>query len=56
MHNYKKDCADIFPGIRVDWWMYYIMDNGTMTGTGVCRFHLPVVASAGQRVLWSADW
>ena len=35
MHNYKKDCADIFPGIEI-WteWIYYIMDNGTMTGTG----------------------
>jgi hypothetical protein len=35
MQNYKKDCADIFPGIEI-WteWIYYIMDNGTMTGTG----------------------
>ena len=35
MHNYKKDCADIFPGIEI-WteWIYYIMDGGTMTGTG----------------------
>jgi hypothetical protein len=35
MHNYKKDCADIFPGIEI-WteWIYYVMDNGTMTGTG----------------------
>ncbi|MAC17502.1 MAG: hypothetical protein CMC97_04315, partial [Flavobacteriales bacterium] len=35
MHNYKKDCADIFPGVEI-WtdWIYYIMDGGTMTGTG----------------------
>jgi len=35
MHNYKKDCAEIFPGIEI-WteWIYYIMDNGTMSGTG----------------------
>ena len=35
MQNYKKDCAEIFPGIEI-WteWIYYIMDNGTMTGTG----------------------
>jgi len=35
MHNYKKDCADIFPGIEI-WteWIYYVMANGTMTGTG----------------------
>ena len=26
MHNYKKDCADIFPGIEI-WteWIYYVM-------------------------------
>ena len=35
MHNYKKDCAEIFPGIEI-WteWIYYIMDGGTMSGTG----------------------
>ena len=35
MQNYKKDCADIFPGIEI-WteWVYYVMANGTMTGTG----------------------
>ena len=36
MHNYKKDCADIFPGIEI-WteWVYYVMGSGgTMTGTG----------------------
>ena len=35
MQNYKKDCADIFPGIEI-WteWIYYVMANGTMTGTG----------------------
>jgi len=35
LHNYKKDCAEIFPGIEI-WteWLYYIMDNGTMSGTG----------------------
>ena len=35
MQNYKKDCADIFPGIEI-WteWIYYVMANGTMSGTG----------------------
>ncbi len=35
LHNYKKDCAEIFPGIEI-WteWLYYIMDGGTMSGTG----------------------
>jgi len=35
MHNYKKDCADIFPGIEI-WteWIYYVMGDGTMSGTG----------------------
>ncbi|MBL6645351.1 MAG: T9SS type A sorting domain-containing protein [Flavobacteriales bacterium] len=35
MHNYKKDCADIFPGIEI-WteWIYYVMADGTMSGTG----------------------
>ena len=35
MQNYKKDCADIFPGIEI-WteWIYYVMGNGTMSGTG----------------------
>ncbi len=36
MHNYKKDCADIFPGIEI-WteWVYYVMGaGGTMSGTG----------------------
>ena len=35
LHNYKKDCAEIFPGVEI-WteWLYYIMDGGTMSGTG----------------------
>ena len=35
MHNYKKDCAEIFPGIEI-WteWIYYTMSSGTMSGTG----------------------
>ena len=34
-HNYKKDCAEIFPGIEI-WteWIYYTMSSGTMSGTG----------------------
>ncbi len=38
MHNYKKDCADIFPGIEI-WteWIYYVMGDGTMSGTGAYR-------------------
>jgi hypothetical protein len=33
--SYKKDCAEIFPGIEI-WteWMYTTMESGTMTGTG----------------------
>ncbi len=35
MHNYKKDCAEIFPGLEI-WteWIYYTMSSGTMSGTG----------------------
>jgi len=35
LHNYKKDCAEIFPGVEI-WteWLYYVMDGGTMSGTG----------------------
>ena len=57
MHNYKKDCAEIFPGIEI-WteWIYYVMDNGTMSGTG--RFagseftlsHQPLNAYYGLQV------
>ncbi len=36
MHNYKKDCAEIFPGSEI-WteWIYYTMSSGTMSGTGL---------------------
>ena len=57
LHNYKKDCAEIFPGIEI-WteWIYYIMDGGTMSGTG--RFagsefalsHQPLNAYYGLQV------
>ncbi|MDG2426245.1 MAG: T9SS type A sorting domain-containing protein [Flavobacteriales bacterium] len=34
-HSYKKDCAEIFPGVEI-WtdWMFSVMESGTMTGTG----------------------
>ena len=57
MHSYKKDCADIFAGIEI-WteWIYYIMDNGTMTGTGTFAgssfdlAHQPVNAFYGLQI------
>jgi hypothetical protein len=35
LHSYKKDCAELYPGIEI-WteWLYYVMANGTMEGTG----------------------
>ena len=57
MHNYKKDCAEIFPGIEI-WteWIYYIMDGGTMSGTGryagseFSLAHQPLNAYYGMQV------
>ena len=57
LHNYKKDCAEIFPGLEI-WteWIYYVMADGTMSGTG--RFagseftlqHQPLNAYYGLQV------
>ena len=34
--NYKKDCAEIYPGEAI-WedWVYFLMTNGTLEGTGL---------------------